>query len=306
MEHRQKLYAAKTVSWPGATPFFPPVCGPNPLRGFGGHARPRCTRSTRAFGVLPRTSIQYPDSNRARASLHHSRPLQTRAAPELFRQGDQRYQEHLFDQMYQDWATKGFSPTEVKALVDASPEQPKMACKTHLLPESYDILDHVSVRKNRHGSGTLRGNALSTNDSAPSSTSGTRKYLQAQEQTHEQHLQYGRGKKPFVAGSDPHFWREYHAKIPSGFGGRSRPQCVRLAHELPTYPASAVPKVPARADRRCSLHDPESNRGERPMPLLKPPEPVIAERRYFARIEEPLALTMEHDTESLGTPTGTR
>ena len=37
------------------------------------------------------------------------------------------------------------------------------------------------------------------------------------------------------------------------------------------------------------------------MPLLRLPEPVIAERRYFARIEEPLALTMEHDTESLGT-----
>ncbi len=37
------------------------------------------------------------------------------------------------------------------------------------------------------------------------------------------------------------------------------------------------------------------------MPLPKLPEPVIAERRYFARIEEPLALTMEHDTEALGT-----
>jgi hypothetical protein len=36
MEDGQKLYAAKTVSWPGATPFCPPVCGPNPLRGFGG------------------------------------------------------------------------------------------------------------------------------------------------------------------------------------------------------------------------------------------------------------------------------
>ena len=37
------------------------------------------------------------------------------------------------------------------------------------------------------------------------------------------------------------------------------------------------------------------------MPLPKLPEPVIAERRYFARIEKPLALTMEHDTEALGT-----
>ena len=51
MEHHQKLYAAKTTSWPGATPFFPPLSGPNPLRGFGGHARPRCARSARAFGI---------------------------------------------------------------------------------------------------------------------------------------------------------------------------------------------------------------------------------------------------------------
>lgn len=40
MEQGQKLYAAKTVPCPGATPFPPPVCGPNPLRGFGGHSRP--------------------------------------------------------------------------------------------------------------------------------------------------------------------------------------------------------------------------------------------------------------------------
>jgi hypothetical protein len=30
MEHGPKLYAAKTVSWPGATPFFAHVCAPNP------------------------------------------------------------------------------------------------------------------------------------------------------------------------------------------------------------------------------------------------------------------------------------
>ena len=30
MEHGQKLYAAKTVSWPGATPFSAHVCAPNP------------------------------------------------------------------------------------------------------------------------------------------------------------------------------------------------------------------------------------------------------------------------------------
>src|SRR5450432_2888076 len=49
MEHGQKLYAAKTVSWPGATPFFPPVCGPNPFGASGvapGHdARAQLARS---------------------------------------------------------------------------------------------------------------------------------------------------------------------------------------------------------------------------------------------------------------------
>ena len=58
MEPGQKLYAAKTVSWPGATPFCPADCGPNPLLGFGGRARPRCTRFARVFGILPRTRIQ--------------------------------------------------------------------------------------------------------------------------------------------------------------------------------------------------------------------------------------------------------
>ena len=81
MEHGQKLYAAKTVSWPGATPFCPPVCGPNPLRGFGGHARPRYTRSARSFGILPRTNIQgraWNSSNivcRARVSTTKEVPL---------------------------------------------------------------------------------------------------------------------------------------------------------------------------------------------------------------------------------------
>ena len=58
MEHGPKLYAAKTVSWPGATPFCPPACGPNPLRGFWGHARPRYSRSARSFGVLPHAKIR--------------------------------------------------------------------------------------------------------------------------------------------------------------------------------------------------------------------------------------------------------
>jgi len=37
------------------------------------------------------------------------------------------------------------------------------------------------------------------------------------------------------------------------------------------------------------------------MPLLKPPEPQIAMRKFYVRIEEPLALTMERYAEFLGT-----
>ena len=158
--------------------------------------------------------------------------------------------------MYQDRATKGFSPTEVNALVNPSPEQPKMAFKTHLLPESYDILDHVSVRKNRHGSGTLRGNALSTNDSAPSSTSGTRKYLQAQEQTLNNTCNTDAGKNLLWPGATPYFGASIAPKSLRASGVAPGHSVFALQHELPTYPASAVPKVPARADRRCSPHDP--------------------------------------------------
>ena len=37
------------------------------------------------------------------------------------------------------------------------------------------------------------------------------------------------------------------------------------------------------------------------MPLLKPPEPVVIARRYYLRIEESLAHTMERYAEFLGT-----
>jgi hypothetical protein len=37
------------------------------------------------------------------------------------------------------------------------------------------------------------------------------------------------------------------------------------------------------------------------MPLLKPPEPQIAMRKFYVRIEERLALTMERYAEFLGT-----
>lgn len=36
------------------------------------------------------------------------------------------------------------------------------------------------------------------------------------------------------------------------------------------------------------------------MPLLKPPAPTVAKRKYYIRIEEPLAMTMERYAEFIG------
>jgi len=50
----------KTVSWPGATPFCPPVCGPNPLRGFGvtpGHGARWLRRLVGCFAAYERSRL---------------------------------------------------------------------------------------------------------------------------------------------------------------------------------------------------------------------------------------------------------
>jgi len=36
------------------------------------------------------------------------------------------------------------------------------------------------------------------------------------------------------------------------------------------------------------------------MPLLKPPEPTVAKRKYYVRLDEPLATTMERYAEFIG------
>ncbi len=152
------------------------------------YAAPNGKKFHRAEGFFNRTSIPTPRVNTQHVCRYFSvRRLWesgqtselTRTDRELLRDGDQRYQGHLFDQMYQDWVTKGLSPTEVNALINPSPERQKMAFKTHLLPESHDILDHVSIDKNRNGSGTIRGNAHSTHSSARGSTSNARQALES-------------------------------------------------------------------------------------------------------------------------------
>jgi len=104
----------------------------------------------------------------------------TRSDRDLLRDGDQRYQGQFFANAYQEWASKALSPTDLGTLFNPIPEPQKVAFKTHLLPESYDILDHVSINKNHRKSGTIRGNAHSTHGSAYGSASGTAQAIQNQ------------------------------------------------------------------------------------------------------------------------------
>jgi hypothetical protein len=104
----------------------------------------------------------------------------TRTDRDLLRDGDQRFQTKVFADAYRDWVAKGLSPDDLNSLVNPTPEPQKMAFKPHLLPESYDILDHVSVNKNQSRSGTIRGNAHSTRRSTYGSTLGTTQAVQNQ------------------------------------------------------------------------------------------------------------------------------
>ena len=141
---------------------------------------------TRLFAPTPRVDIQHLCRYFTVRQLWESGQTSqlTRTDRESLRNGDQRYQGQLFDHAYREWAAgKGLSPADISAIVNSGPERQQMAFKTVLLPESYDILDHVSINKNRGGSGTVHGNAHSTNSSAPSSTSGTAQAREIQRTT---------------------------------------------------------------------------------------------------------------------------
>jgi hypothetical protein len=103
----------------------------------------------------------------------------TRADRDVLRDGDQRYQSKIFADAYRDWAAKGLTPEDLGTLLNPVQEQQKMAFKSHLLPEPYDILDHISINKKPSVSGTMRGNAHSTHCSALGSTSGTTQALES-------------------------------------------------------------------------------------------------------------------------------
>jgi hypothetical protein len=135
---------------------------------------------TRLFAPSPRVNSQHLNQYFTVRQLWESGQTDqlTRSDRDLLRIGDQRYQDQLFDRAYREWAAKGLTPADLDTLFSPTPEQQKMAIKTHLLPESYDILDHISINRNQHRSGTVRGNAHSTHRSTYGSTSSTTQALE--------------------------------------------------------------------------------------------------------------------------------
>lgn len=91
----------------------------------------------------------------------------TSADRQLLRRGDEQYRDAFFEEIYRQVTAEEVPSTQLNAMIHLALGAQKRAFATCLLPESYDILDHVSERQNRDRSGTIVPNACST----PNSTS---------------------------------------------------------------------------------------------------------------------------------------
>jgi hypothetical protein len=85
--------------------------------------------------------------------------LLTRADRDLLRQGDEQYLDAFLQEIYRKWSVNKLSVTQLYGLLNANFTAGKQAFETYLLPDSYDILDHISVAKRRDRSGTIAPNA---------------------------------------------------------------------------------------------------------------------------------------------------
>lgn len=83
----------------------------------------------------------------------------TRTDRDLLRKGDEQYRDAFLEEIYCKWSVNHPSEAHLHALLNANFSAEKQAFETHLLPDSYDILDHVSVAKRRDRSGTIAPNA---------------------------------------------------------------------------------------------------------------------------------------------------
>ena len=81
---------------------------------------------------------------------------------QLLRLGDERYRGPFFEGIYRQVLAEKVSSTQLKSLIQSALGAPERAFDTYLLPESYDILEHVSEPQNRDRSGTIVPNASST------------------------------------------------------------------------------------------------------------------------------------------------
>src|SRR5713101_9015182 len=109
-----------------------------------------------------------------------------------------------------------------------------------------------------------------------------------------------RGKNRFMAGRDPILPACLRAKSPSGLRG-SRPATMHaLRSRVRCFAAYENSRSCSQLFRGC-LSSTRAHWKGNSMPLLKPPESQVAVRRFYVRIEEPLALTMERYAEFLGT-----
>ena len=86
----------------------------------------------------------------------------TSADRQLLRLGDEQYRDPFFEEIYRGVIAEKVSSAQLNALIQSALDAPERAFDTYLLPESYDILDHVSEPQNRDRSGTIVPNASST------------------------------------------------------------------------------------------------------------------------------------------------
>ena len=86
----------------------------------------------------------------------------TSADRRLLRLGDEQYRDPCFEEVYRQVTAEKVPSTQLNALIQSALGAQKRAFATYLLPESYDILDHVSQPQNRDRSGTIVPNASST------------------------------------------------------------------------------------------------------------------------------------------------
>lgn len=85
----------------------------------------------------------------------------SRADRDLLRQGDEQYRDGFLDEVYRKWNANKLSAAQLHALLNANFNAGIQTFETYLLPDSYDILDHISVAKRRDRSGTIAPNASS-------------------------------------------------------------------------------------------------------------------------------------------------